>query len=96
MGFWSWLFGKKVNVEEENSRKEMEVNPEDIKKEGAKKDHIGVKPKYRRVPRTKETKEYVDSIVKKAQSKESEPTPHRDSVDRNAIEKIVDKIQGRK
>ncbi len=54
------------------------------------------KPKYQSIPRTKEVKDYVESIVKKAQSKDPEPKPYKPNVDEEAVKKFVDKLQGRK
>ena len=94
MGFWSWLFGKRK--EEESSQSEIiSFEPKEHVKKDAKREYMGVKPKYVKVPRTKEMKDYVNSIIKKAERKESEPMPHKENVDRSLIEKIVDKIQGR-
>ena len=92
MGFWAWLFGKnkKVNVEEYR---------EPIKFKELKTENKPVavhKPKYKPIPRTKETSEYVKSVLKKAQTKDSEPMPYKGNVDEESVKKFVDKIQGRK
>ncbi len=90
MGFWAWLLGKNKKVEEapktENAAPKVEP----------KKEVAYPRPKYTKIQRTKETKDYVSSIVKKAESKDTAPKPYRESVDQNSVEKFVDKIQGRR
>lgn len=93
MGFWSWLFGKK-NVEEEEPKIEI-INDSKPLDQESNIEYLK-KPKYRPVPRTKETKDYVASIVKKAHSLDSKAEPYRENVDREKVKEYVDKIQGRK
>jgi hypothetical protein len=94
MGFWSWLFGKKKEGVDEGPRTEVvEIVPKD---DTSKDEFVGGKPKYQPIPRTSEHKEYVKSIVKKAESEDSKPVPHKQDVDEKAVKDYVDKIQGRK
>lgn len=96
MGFWSWLFGKKKIDGEEYQSEIIDIAPRGGVGEDGKKEYVGVKPKYEKIPRTKDIKDYVGSIVKKAENADSEPRPHDEGdVDKEKVEKFVKKIQGR-
>ena len=96
MGFFSWLarlFGK----EEKHSEV---INPVQRKLEvsGIEGNQVKVKPKrYVNFNKTRnpEAKEYVSSIVRKANNPDVKPTPFKGDVDRNKVEKFVGKIQGK-
>ena len=97
MGFFSWLsrlFRKKEETIEPYREKPVEVKQEEFEKDIARAGRL--KPKYRGVPRTKEMREYVGSIVKKAQTPDLKPTPIKGDIDQKKATDYVDKIQGRK
>ena len=95
MGFFSWLFS--LFRREKTEESEMPVsNAEQTIMQTQGEENVYKKPPYKKIPRTPETKAYVNSMVKKASSPDLKPTPHKDNVDRTKVEKFVDKMQGRK
>jgi len=95
MGFFSWLFGWE---------KEQEIGVKSPEESGESHENITKLPleetkgrsRYKKTPRTKETNSYVKAIIKKAESTDPKPTPHKDTTDPKQIEDFVNKIQGKK
>ena len=97
MGFFSWLSGlfkKKEETVGIYREKPVETAQEEPEKHIARAGRF--KPKYQGVPRTKEMREYVGSVVKKAQPPDLKPTPTKGDIDQKKATDFVDKIQGRK
>ena len=92
MGFWAWLLGKNKNVENEEFTTPASEAPS---AQASPKENIPQRKRYQPVQRTKETKDFVQSLVKKSQSKEPLARPHQDTVDQKSVEKFVGKMQGR-
>ena len=88
--FWSWLLGKEENIEnfQATSSESVAVEQEPVKE-------VKERKKYQSVPRSKETKDFVQSLVRKSQTPDTIPRPHRDTTDKKAVEKFVGKLQGR-
>ena len=97
MGFFSWLSGlfkKKEEAVGTYKERHFEAAQEESEKHIARAGRF--KPKYQSVPRTKEMREYVGSVVKKAQTPDLKPTPTKGDIDQKKATDYVDKIQGRK
>ncbi len=92
MGFWAWLLGKNKNVENEEFTTSVSESPS-VPSQPQKS--VPQRKRYQPVQRTKETKDFVQSLVKKSQSKEPLARPHQDTVDQKSVEKFVGKMQGR-
>jgi len=51
------------------------------------------KPRYQPVPRTRETNDFVDYMVKKASNPDPVAKPHKDSTDQAMISRITNKLK---
>ena len=90
MGFFSWLFGRKKQEEEL-----PELDHEPMRMDSP---IVEVKPnraKYKNVPRTSETNEYIKSLLKKAQNPDLKPHSYKDTSNLKQAKDFVEKVQGR-
>jgi len=90
MGFFSWLFGRKKQDEEMDEFSEKPVKKDDTVVE-VKPAH----PKHEEISRTPEVKEYVGSLLKKAENPDSKPESYRDTSDPKQAKEFVEKVQGK-
>lgn len=88
MGFWSWLFGKKNEVDGE-----VEIQPE-IGLEVKESEQIDIrKPKYKPRPLSREDALFVQDMAKKASTPDTKVTPFVDRTDIKSIEKITSDLK---
>ena len=86
---FEFLFGKKRDSETESVvRKPIEEQRQRPIVVAQSK-----KPKYQPVPRTRETSQFVDYMVKKASNPDPVPKPYKDSTDQAMISKITNKLK---
>ena len=92
--FFNWLLGKSSSEDIEQFQATSSTSIESASVTSPSPITRGRK-KYHPVQRTKETKDFVQSLVKKSQSPDPVPRPHQDTVDTKSVEKFVGKIQGK-
>ena len=92
MGFFTklyeFLFGKGQTQEEDVYTKSVETPGQ-----RPTKTIILKKPKYRKISRTRETNQFVEYMVKKANSPDPIAKPYKDATDIAMISKITNKLK---
>ena len=94
MGFFTklyeLLFGKKETSHEDEY---IKTHGSSRKVEEPVKKVVIKKPQYRKIPRTKETNQFVDYMMKKASSPDPKAVHYKDTTDLGHITKITNKLK---
>ncbi len=97
MGFFRWLFGIEKRQPQQESIGEPIVSqprPSQSMILDKPKDMKARKPEYRPLPRTKETGEYIQTILKKANAKDSDAKPFVDNTSNpSEIARLTNKLK---